>query len=178
MGKKGRTFRKDKAAAITMAHESRKLTGTAGQKLYLECLQLILRRQLVWLSQTHGLPVELEAVVRDLWDVRIRGAPRGNDDAALSDGESEREMSVFSSQSERETSGDDSEFQAEGAQTQKWAWAGTKGWSNPRPLDTLALCHLGGMLLGVPLRVGQLHRWANAGTMPYKQVVRILVREL
>ena len=170
MGKKGRTFKKDRSEK---SRETRKLKGAAGQRLYLECLQLVLRQQLAWLIGSQRLPLDLEQVVRDLWDVRIRGAPLGGDVAAAASDGSEPEMSVFSSQSENDASGTDgSELRYEGAQAQTWAWEGSRGWPNPRPLDTLALCYLGGLLLRCPMRVGQLQRWANGGQIPYSRAVR------
>ncbi len=48
------------------------MSGTAGRELYLECLQLILRRQLAWLVAEKGFPPQAELVVRDLWDLRLR----------------------------------------------------------------------------------------------------------
>ncbi len=48
------------------------LSGPIARELFLECLQVVLRRQLAWLIHDKGLPAELEAVVRHLWDLRIQ----------------------------------------------------------------------------------------------------------
>ncbi|KAF4125286.1 hypothetical protein GMORB2_4126 [Geosmithia morbida] len=52
--------------------ETRQLTGLEGKSLYLEALQLVLRSQTLWLIREKGHAEELETVVRDLWDLRIR----------------------------------------------------------------------------------------------------------
>jgi hypothetical protein len=152
--------------------EARKLTGTAGQTLYLESLQLVLRQQLAWLVESKGYTEELEAVVKDLWDVRLRGAPVDQETGASDGGE--REMSVFSSQSEADSSQDESGAQGLGMASHRWG-VKTRRWPNPKPLDTLALCYLGGHLLRIPLRIGQIERWAAAGHMPFMQAVRALL---
>ncbi|KAF4340337.1 hypothetical protein FBEOM_5725 [Fusarium beomiforme] len=70
-GQLGKKTKKDKEVK---EKELRHLTGQAGKNLFLECLQLVLRRQLLWLVQSKGHREELETVVRDLWDLRIRGS--------------------------------------------------------------------------------------------------------
>ncbi|KAK1755777.1 putative ribosomal protein [Echria macrotheca] len=51
------------------------LSGDKARELFLECLQLILRKELRWLVKERGFHRELESVCRDLWNLRIRGCP-------------------------------------------------------------------------------------------------------
>ena len=53
--------------------QKKQLTGLQGKALYLEALQFVLRLQIAWLIDDQGHRPELETVVRDLWDLRVRG---------------------------------------------------------------------------------------------------------
>ncbi|KAF9881364.1 ubiquitin ribosomal fusion protein [Colletotrichum karsti] len=90
-GQKGKISRQEKQVKERVR---RVLTGQSARDLYLECLQLILREQLLWLITAKDHKAELETVVRDLWDLRTRGAAT----AIENDSASEAEMSLFSSQ--------------------------------------------------------------------------------
>ncbi|KAK8091157.1 ribosomal protein [Apiospora phragmitis] len=57
-----------------------KLEGAPERELYLECLQIILRKQVWWLIKERGLPAELEEIVRALWGLRVRDLPAQDDD--------------------------------------------------------------------------------------------------
>ncbi|OAA54808.1 RNA polymerase 1 specific transcription initiation factor [Niveomyces insectorum RCEF 264] len=90
-GQRGRVVRRKKEVR---RREARHLAGTDARELFLECLQLLLRKQVAWLQQRQqqrqrasppggdmGGPAAivlppvaaLESVVRDLWDLRVRG---------------------------------------------------------------------------------------------------------
>ncbi|KAJ6784237.1 hypothetical protein PWT90_10327 [Aphanocladium album] len=93
-GLMGTVSRKQKAVR---EKEKRQLTGEAGKLLFLEALQLLLRKQILWLTKERGHIEELETVVRDLWDLRIRGATAlGQGTAAAAS--SEDALEIFSSQ--------------------------------------------------------------------------------
>lgn len=86
-GNRGHTARKQKEVR---EREARQLSGVDARELFLECLQLLLRKQVVWLQQREKQlrgeaagsgsapslapsPIAgLESAVRDLWDLRIR----------------------------------------------------------------------------------------------------------
>ncbi|CAK7266363.1 hypothetical protein SEPCBS119000_001987 [Sporothrix epigloea] len=91
-GNRGHTARKQKK---TREREARQLSGVDARELFLECLQLLLRKQVAWLQRRHQLrqasghdecgrmsapamdpalsPIAgLESAVRDLWDLRVR----------------------------------------------------------------------------------------------------------
>ncbi|KAH0434293.1 RRN complex forming protein [Colletotrichum camelliae] len=167
-GQKGKVSRKEKQIKERVR---RVLTGPPARDLYLECLQLILREQVMWLVNMKGHKVELETVVRDLWDLRIRGAAS----AVENDSASEAELSLFSSQIDLSQDEQPSN-RTQGAQN--WTPESGSEWPAPRMMDTLALCFLGCMLLRMPTRTGDLARWAKAGKIPYKQIYRQLPQEM
>lgn len=148
-------------------HVKRVLTGHAARDLYLECLQLILREQILWLVTVKGHKAELETVVRDLWDLRVCGAAAVVHDDSASEGE----PSLFSSQLDLMQ---DEQPNSQSKRAQSWNTENGSEWPAPRLLDTLGLCLLGCMLLRIPTRIGDLARWAKAGNIPYKQAVSIM----
>ncbi|KJR80078.1 RNA polymerase 1 specific transcription initiation factor [Sporothrix schenckii 1099-18] len=82
-GNRGHTARRQKEVR---EREARHLSGIEARELFLECLQLLLRKQVVWLQQherqlrgdgeastsAQSPMAGLESAVRDLWDLRIR----------------------------------------------------------------------------------------------------------
>ncbi|RKL21806.1 hypothetical protein BFJ68_g2118 [Fusarium oxysporum] len=112
-GQLGKKTKKDKEVK---EKELRHLTGQAGKNLFLECLQLVLRQQLLWLVQSEGHREELETVVRDLWDLRIRGSG-----ALLAEEETQQTgdgLAIFSSQPTG-TENDDTP-KKQGARARSW----------------------------------------------------------
>lgn len=122
----------------------------------------------MWLVDVKGHKAELETVVRDLWDLRIRGAVS----AVENDSASEAELSLFSSQIDLSQDEQPSN-RTQGAQN--WTPESGSEWPAPPLMDTLALCFLGCMLLRMPTRTGDLARWARAGNIPYKHSVSLSV---
>ncbi|KAI7758554.1 hypothetical protein LZL87_006945 [Fusarium oxysporum] len=161
-GQLGKKTKKDKEVK---EKELRHLTGQAGKNLFLECLQLVLRQQLLWLVQTKGHREELETVVRDLWDLRIRGSG-----ALLAEEETQQtgdDLAIFSSQPTG-TENDDTP-KKQGARARSWNPEDNPDWPVPRMIETLALCYLGCLLLRIPTTIGELCVWANSGRIPYKR---------
>ncbi|TKW58764.1 Ubiquitin-60S ribosomal protein L40 [Colletotrichum tanaceti] len=155
-GQKGRVSRKEKQIK---EHVKRVLTGQQARDLYLECLQLVLRQQVLWLVTEKGHKTELETVVRDLWDLRICGAATvAHDDSA-----SEGEPSLFSSQLDL---AQDEQPHVSTKRAQSWAVESNNEWPAPRVMDTLGLCFLGCVLLRIPTRIGDLARWARYWRLP------------
>ncbi|CAJ0551230.1 Ff.00g111600.m01.CDS01 [Fusarium sp. VM40] len=152
-GKLGRVAKKDKEAK---EKELRHLTGQAGKNLFLEC-----HRE------------ELETVVRDLWDLRIRGS---GSLAVDKETQPDEGLAVFSSQPEEPEKDDIPKKQ--GARAQSWNPEQNADWPMPRMIDTLALCYLGCLLLRVPTAIGELCLWANSGRIPYKRSYYDLPQEM
>lgn len=161
-GKQGAIARKAREARES---EKRTLSGLAGKSLYLEAIQLILRRQLLWLVREKGVREEIETVARDLWDLRIRGFGSILPDESSEGGE----LETFSSQPSSGSSEDEKK-----PVFSRRSWDPDRGsdWPIPRMVDTLALCYLACLLLRIPLRIGQFFEWANQGKLPYRNTVR------
>lgn len=166
----------------TREREAQQLSGNNGRELFLECLQLVLRKQVAWLVRDRGLPAELEAVVRDLWDLRVRslaglrraddgagdsgtpGTPGGSSGRGSGSGSGrESEPRVYYSHGETGTS------TAASAVSKTRSWDSDLGEPRtlPKLADTLALCYLGCLLLRLPVRVGDLFRWAKRRQILY-----------
>lgn len=133
--------------------------GPKSLALYLQCLQLILRKQCWWLIHKRGRPAELEGVVQDLWTLRIRGL-RGR---LEKDDEEER---LFSSQPTTSESG--SEDEPSTAARRKSLRTVD---STPRLVDTLALCYLATQLLRLPITVADFQSWAVSQELPYIRAI-------
>ncbi|KAI9167239.1 eukaryotic translation initiation factor 5A [Paramyrothecium foliicola] len=171
-GKMGAVARREKELRES---EKRHLSGAAGKKLYLEALQLIIRNQIQWLVKEKGHRSELETVVRDLWDLRIRGSGSLGPEESTGTGE----LAMFSSQPQ---SGSEPENEPNAARmearAQRWDPERGSDWPLPKVPDTLALCYLGCLLLRIPTRMGELITWANNGHIPYKRAYHDLPREM
>lgn len=172
-GQSGRVARKKREAKEKAA---RHLTGNAARELYLECLQLVLRKQLAWLVRARRLPAELETVVRDLYDLRIRNfaglkaAGEGGGEAGLAGTDAEdgrdsgTEGELFSSQAGSESEGGSSSATTRTSVSRARSWTSEPGqdWKLPGLFHTLALCYLGCLSLSLPVRVGQIYEWARS----------------
>lgn len=153
--------------------ERRQLTGEAGKLLYIEALQLLLRKQLLWLIKERGHREELETVVRDLWDLRIRGATALGQGTAAAVAASDDVLEVFSSQP---TVVETTQAWTSRSKAQDWNPDRGLSWPVPRMTDTLALCYLGCYLLRIPTRLGELIKWANDLHFPYRHAVGRLAK--
>jgi RNA polymerase I-specific transcription initiation factor RRN7 len=54
------------------------LYGVDGHGLYMQCVQLLLRKQVKWLIEEKRAPVELEQVVRSLWAMEVNASKFAN----------------------------------------------------------------------------------------------------
>lgn len=164
------------------------MTGNDAKELYLECLQLILRKQVSWLIEVKNLHPDVESVCRDLWDLRIRGFvgltpaqatedPKGKGKEKESDSQSraqsqsqsqlssETALVMYSSQPESLlTTEEDAPFRRHPKRVQSWAG---ETWALPGVMDTLALVYLACLLRQEPLGIGYLFRWAKNNQIPF-----------
>lgn len=177
-GKAGRVARKKREVK---EKERKHLSGNAAKELYLECIQLILRKQLAWLVRERSLPLELEVVVRDLWDLRVRNfgglksveeKRKGKNVKSEPQSSSDGELAFFSSQSEAEPSSEDNAATPRSSRFKSWTADEGGVWAMPSLLDTLALNYLGCLTIRQPVRIGDLHRWAKRNKLPYRGAVR------
>lgn len=167
-GRMGNVVRREKEIK---EKELRHLTGQAGKNLYLECLQLILRNQILWLVGSKGHREELETVVRDLWDLRTRGSS-----SLAVDDDDDPQGEMFSSQPEATEPATQS--LKNHSKAQSWDPERDQSWPMPRMIDTLALCYLGCLLLRTPTSIGEICNWVNGGHMPYKRAYYDLSQEM
>ncbi|VUC35762.1 unnamed protein product [Clonostachys rosea] len=167
-GKMGMVTRKEKERK---EREKKHLTGLAGKSLFLEALQLILRYQLSWMIHEKGFRDELETVVRDLWDLRIRAFSSLLPD----ENEAPDTLEVFSSQ----PLPDEGETVVRSSSTNR-SWDAERGsnWPMPKMSDTLGLCYLGCLLLRIPIRIGEIFQWVASNNMPYNRAYFRLPQEV
>lgn len=163
-GQQGKVTRKQRESR---QKATRHLSGNAARELYLECLQLVLRRQVWWLVHDKGLPDELETVIRDLWDLRIRnfsGLRRAADEtdveSALSSGV-DSGTELFSSQAGSESDASTATTRTTVSRGRSWTSEPGHDWNLPGLFHCLALCYLGCLSLSLPVRVGQVYNWAK-----------------
>jgi RNA polymerase I-specific transcription initiation factor RRN7 len=144
--------------------------GPRGFDLYLKCLQTILQRQVWFLTKDRGLPIELEAVTRDLWSLRI--AQLGDRIASQDEesSESHSQQQVFSTM--------DSEDDA--TDNEKGHLRDTKGKRSmrlsaaPNLNDCLVLCYLGILTLRLPFTPGDVYAWVTDGKLAYRRAIKLL----
>ncbi|KAK8051050.1 Ubiquitin-like protein [Apiospora rasikravindrae] len=145
-----------------------KLEGAAGRELYLECLQIILRKQIWWLIKERGLPAELEEIVRAFWALRVRDLPTQDD-------EFQRDSSLGSS----EAGVRDGELSDGPAETNRvWRPQPGKGMNLPALIDTLALCYLGCFTLRLPISTASFCHWAQRGDLEFLAAINGLPKNV
>lgn len=144
----------------------KRLTGAAARTLFLECLQILLRNQAAWMVREKNHPAELEAVVKDLWDLRLRGCPRDEDE----EGGVKWDATFHSSQDDFSTPEG-----KEGFMGREESWDPLQGgeWPTPSVVDTLVVCYLACLLLRIPTALGDIRTWADTGQMPYRKAVML-----
>ncbi|CAN8102209.1 unnamed protein product [Discula destructiva] len=164
-GQGGRVARKKRAAK---EKATRHFTGNAARELYLECLQLILRKQVSWLVRERRLPAELETVVRDLFDLRIRSfsgltAAKGDAEGPgpESGADSGTDGELFSSQAGSESEASSATTRTSVSRARSWTSEPGQDWNLPGLFHCLALCYLGCLSLSLPVRVGHIYEWAR-----------------
>lgn len=136
----------------------------------------------MWLVRERNLPAELETVVRDLWDLRVRNfgglrvadeKGKGKDVKSGPPSGSESEM-VFSSQGETDRESDvEGATPVKGWRIKNWTVKEGQKWPMPSLLDTLALCYVGCLAMRLPLRIGDFLRWARSGRLLFIRAVSI-----
>ncbi|KAH6635468.1 hypothetical protein B0J18DRAFT_48506 [Chaetomium sp. MPI-SDFR-AT-0129] len=187
-GKTGRVARLKKKAS--RRGERKHLTRNAARELFLECLQLLIRKQVLWLVQQKGLHPELQAVVKDLWVLRLRALPGlarkgGKGDKADRGGgvggnvdDGKAGLMLFSSQSAdaSDEQGDGEAVKGMGWTRKRKSWS-TDIWALPGVMDTLALVYLGCVTRQEPIRIGDLFRWARNGQIPFLSAIDHIPKE-
>ncbi|KAK8128577.1 hypothetical protein PG984_009685 [Apiospora sp. TS-2023a] len=145
-----------------------KLEGAAGRELYLECLQIILRKQVWWLIKDRGLPAELEEIVRAFWGLRVRDLPAHDD-------EFQRDSSLGASDADVR----DDELSDGPVETNRvWRPQSGKRLNLPALIDTLALCYLGCFTLRLPISTASFCHWAQRGDLKFLAAINGLPKNV
>ncbi|KAH6856757.1 hypothetical protein B0I37DRAFT_426180 [Chaetomium sp. MPI-CAGE-AT-0009] len=172
-GKSGRVARKKKDPRRAVRKH---LAGNPARELFLECLQLLLRKQVLWLVRRKGFHPDLEAVVRDLWRLRVRAFPGIQRDRDARGGGWGQGGSQEGMEGEGDGRGEGEGGEGLGWTRKKESWAG-EVWVLPRAMDTLALVYLGCVLRQEPVRIGDVFRWARNGQMPFLSAIDYVPKE-
>lgn len=146
----------------------RVLSGREATQLFLQCYQLVLWKQVKWLIDVKGLPGELETVVRDLWSVRLRGVKSLGEEGVGAGGS---ETVGFSSQSEWERTGTDTDGMESSGRAGRRNIKKARLEGLPRLIDSLGLCYLGTLLMRLPITLGDFYRWAEQEDIIFVRVV-------
>ncbi|KAF3767697.1 hypothetical protein M406DRAFT_254939 [Cryphonectria parasitica EP155] len=178
-GQTGRISRKEREVK---EKATRHLAGNEARELYLECLQLVLRRQVWWLVHERRLPAELETVVRDLWDLRIRSFAGLKRTAAAEETDTEMDSGTddefFSSQAGSESDASTVSTRTTASRARSWTSEAGQDWNMPGLFHCLALCYLGCLSLSLPVRVGQIYEWARSDQLPFLGAFDALPKEM
>jgi RNA polymerase I-specific transcription initiation factor RRN7 len=141
---------------------SKYFRGSEQKRFHLLAHQLILRKQLWWLIQEKKLPVELEELVRALWEQRINvlssQLDAGDAKATFSSGD------MFTSGSDTETSG--------------YGVTPISLSRMPKLQETLVLCYMGLYILRQPIFVGDLISWVQNNELLYYQAFDTLPEDM
>jgi len=155
----GATVVKKVVGENTKRLSHKRLKGSAARLLFLECFQIVLRSQVRWLMDEKNCPESLDKVAKVLWELRLRGCP--------TDG-------VGETQTAGSTSRADSRSETENiggiAPGDRGPDLGGK-WRTPSIIDTLSLCYLACLKLGIPTRIADIAYWVNQEDMPFRNIV-------
>lgn len=142
--------------------------GRGGLGLYVACLQVVLRRQVVWLKERGKVGnrgEELESVTRALWAVRLRGVK------GLEDGDGVESQGGFSSTSQSEGESDAEGLKKLGKRMERRLKKVARDKGIPKLLETVGIVYLALVLMREPISLGDLNRWMTKEGFPYFRVV-------
>ncbi|KAJ5678806.1 hypothetical protein N7462_007050 [Penicillium macrosclerotiorum] len=139
--------------------------GRQAFTLLLQAFQLIIWKQSHALVTNHGFPEQFEAVVRDLWALRLQDFELKINASTEDDGE-EGERELFSSQAEANSS-DGLGFKTQG-----------KYFELPRIVESVGLCYLASILMRLPVCIHDFYRLIMRQEIPYIRVSRAIPRNM
>ncbi|APA05763.1 hypothetical protein sscle_01g005330 [Sclerotinia sclerotiorum 1980 UF-70] len=165
-GKKSRRKREEKEQVEKV------FGGRDATQLYLQCYQLILWKQIHWLVSVKGFPAELETVVRDLWELRLR-VLQGSRDV----------RSEYGTEFGSTTEGDDTDTDGTGYRSTTSTIMSRKRASRvkknlPKLIETLGFCYLGILLLRLPTSLGEIYKWATRDEIIYTRAVKEIPKDM
>ncbi|KAF5874667.1 putative ubiquitin-60s ribosomal protein l40 fusion protein [Botrytis fragariae] len=165
-GKKSRKRREEKEQVEKV------FGGSDATQLYLQCYQLILWKQTHWLVTAKGFPKELETIVRDLWELRLRVLQGSGD-----------ERSEYGTEFGSTTEGDDTDTDGTGYRSTASTVMSRKRASRakknlPKLIDTLGFCYLGILLLRLPTSLGEIYKWATRDEIIYTRAIKEIPKDM
>ncbi|TVY60690.1 RNA polymerase I-specific transcription initiation factor rrn7, partial [Lachnellula suecica] len=162
-GRKSRKKREEKERVEKV------LSGRGATEHYLECLQLILRKQCHWLVNDKGFSPELEAVVQSLWSLRVHNFHSVERSGYAS--------TMFSSQSEAEnTDTDGSGFKSMSSRRSRKSVVERE--KLPKLIESLGLCYLGMLMLRLPVSLGEIYHWATKEEIVYARAIKEIPKDM
>jgi RNA polymerase I-specific transcription initiation factor RRN7 len=155
------TGRVTKAKKEKRKQEGLKLEGAEAQKLYLQALQYVLRRQVDWVRQV-GLKLAedegrmFEELAKELWGLvcAMPGVMSSTDSESQTEGYGTDDLLASSSGPEDSA-----------AETASNGWLEKKGSKLPSLTHDLAICYLACVILRQPVTTADFTRWAQEGEL-------------
>ncbi|KAF7886842.1 uncharacterized protein EAF02_003489 [Botrytis sinoallii] len=165
-GKKSRKRREEKEQVEKV------FGGRDATQLYLQCYQLILWKQTHWLVTVKGFPKELETIVRDLWELRLRVLQGSGD-----------ERSEYGTEFGSTTEGDETDTDGTGYRSTASTVMSRKRASRtkkhlPKLIETLGFCYLGILLLRLPTSLGEIYKWAARDEIIYTRAIKEIPKDM
>lgn len=165
----GKLPKTDDEIEMSKQEQTKRLSSNKARELYLECIQLILRKQLWYLIHTHPtkFPRKIEATVKDLWELRICKFPGltiadGEERPKVQSPSASQEEPVYYSSLGGETEEEDSQHEKHSLLN----WAATR-WQIPQLAETMGMIYLACVMHRLPIRPGHLHMMAKTMDLPY-----------
>ncbi|TGZ83085.1 hypothetical protein EX30DRAFT_148106 [Ascodesmis nigricans] len=187
------------ARAVRAAVETKKvykvLRGRKGFELFIQCLQLILQKQVWWLINEKGFPKELEAVARDLWAIRLQilteslakrdAGSRATSQASTQDLRSGDVSSASSYLHSSAESGSESQStqssrhrhrrrRSRSRSVASTSGAAPKDDDHPNLLVSVAICYLSLVMLRCPVTIGDFHRWMETQELIFLRAIKYI----
>ena len=148
--------------------------GRQAGELFLQCYQLVLRRQVWFLIHKRDMPAQLEDCVRGLWAAKLQLL-----DLWLMDFLGEhKELEAFvaaSTGGERPRDSQDRLFSSQGDTSTTYR-TGKLKFEAPRPEDTLVLCYFACILLRAPIMIRDVLEWIKDPEFGYGNMLTALPR--
>jgi len=157
-------------------------TGRQGFALYMQCFQLVLRKQARLLIRHHNFPDICEHVLADLWTFYLSASGIGK---LLASGEpndftvdAENALGPDDLSHEKRNVGEGPTDSDELEPSGSLRAAARITFQQPTLLVSIALCFITANILRLPVTNGDLVMWIEAETLVYIRAIRVLPKEM
>lgn len=174
------------AASQPSNPENEILYGKDGNALFMQCFQLILRKQVEWLIKVQGLKPELAKVVKNLWALYISdtkfaktqyGEGEESEDASdLATATTTTTTTTARAADEEESS--EGEGEEVGGGEQKQVHVEKIVIEHVELVHSIILCYLGCVLLRIPVYIYDFNRWVYRYEIPYMKSLMLVPYEM